>query len=330
MHMQTIQLHQETSQVIKANGCRPDFHQTLAQHKRVLLKDKITTLQINVGLLCNQTCRHCHLDAGPGRKEMMSAKTLDQIVAFARCGHFPTIDITGGAPELHPLINDIIQRLNPLCGTLIFRSNLTALAQKGNVLINHLKDNQVTLVVSLPSLYKVQAESVRGKGSFHTSIQTLKKLNELGYGKEHTGLKLDLVVNPTGAFLPPAQSGIEKRYHKVLSEKWGVVFNELYSFANVPLGRFRNWLIESGNYEQYMQKLASVFNPCTVDGLMCRNIMSVSWDGYLFDCDFNQAISLFMGNLKKHISERTQPPEPGNMIAIGNHCYTCTAGSGFT
>jgi radical SAM/Cys-rich protein len=255
------------------------------------------------------------MDAGPGRKEMMSAKTLDQVVAFARSGHLSTIDITGGAPELYPLIGSIIQRLKPLCGTLILRSNLTALARKWKTLIKPIRDNQVTVVASLPSLYEVQAESVRGKGSFRGGIQTLKRLTALGYGKENTGLELNLVLNPSGAFLPPAQIGIEKRYHTVLYEKWGIVFNRLYSFANVPLGRFRDWLIESGNYEKYIQKLADAFNPCTGEGL---------------DCDFNQAIRLFMGKQKRHLSDLTHLPEPGELIALADHCYTCTAGSGFT
>jgi len=313
---------------MKTEGC--DFINTISRHRLDLCKHEITTLQINIGLLCNQTCRHCHLEAGPDRKEMMSSQTAAQIVDFAQRSQIDTIDITGGAPELHPLLNDIIQELRPFCRTLILRSNLTALALKWERLFKGLKDQKVTVVASLPSLYGVQAEAVRGKGSFQGSLETLIKLNQLGYGQKGSGLKLDLVVNPSGAFLPPAQSGIEKRYKKVLVEKYDVAFNRLYSFANVPLGRFRDWLIDSGNYEAYLKKLVNAFNPDTVQGLMCRHILSVSWDGYLFDCDFNQALGLFMDNRKTHITDLDRPPRPGGLIAVGDHCYTCTAGCGFT
>jgi len=171
---------------------------------------------------------------------------------------------------------------------------------------------------------------VRGSGTFQGSLATLKRLNRLGYGMEGSGLNLNLVVSPSGAFLPPAQSGIEKRYKKVLIEKWDLAFNQLFSFANVPLGRFRNWLIESSNYEAYLKKLVKAFNPATIGGLMCRQMLSVSWDGYLFDCDFNQALRLFMGRRQTHISALTRLPKHGESIAVGDHCYTCTAGSGFT
>ena len=328
--MQITQPHKQTVQAGRVNTEGGDFYKCLTRHKLNLCKDEITTLQVNIGLLCNQVCRHCHLESGPGRKELMSAQTVAQVVDLARRFDFHTIDITGGAPELHPLIGDIVQRLRPFCRTLILRSNLTALAQQWEHLFKLLGDAQVTVVASLPSLYEVQVESVRGKGSFQRSIETLKKLNALGYGKENSGLELNLVVNPSGAFLPPAQSGIEKRYQKVLAEKWDVAFNKLYSFANVPLGRFRDWLIESNNYETYLKKLADAFNPAAVEGLMCRNMLSVSWDGYLFDCDFNQAIRLFMSKQKTHISDLVRPPRPGGFIAVGDHCYTCTAGSGFT
>jgi radical SAM/Cys-rich protein len=328
--MQTIQSQKEMDRagLVKKEGC--DFVGRLSRHKLDLSKDKITTLQINIGLLCNQACRHCHLEAGPRRKEMMTPQTVGQVVGVARRFNFNTIDITGGAPELHPMLGDILQRLRPFCRTLILRSNLTALSQKWKQLSTLFKDQRVTIVASLPSLYEVQAESVRGQGSFQESIKTLKKINRLGYGDEGSGLVLDLVVNPSGAFLPPAQSGIEKRYKKVLVEKWGIAFNKLYSFANVPLGRFKDWLIESNNFEAYQKKLVDAFNPATVKGLMCRNMLSVSWDGYLFDCDFNQALKLFMGKNKTHLADLTQIPGPGELIAVGDHCYTCTAGAGFT
>ncbi len=314
---------------IDTTGITP-FQQMLDRHGITLLKDNTTTLQINIGLRCNQTCRHCHLDASPSRGEMMIRETMDQVIEFARCGHFEIIDITGGAPELHPDLGNFIKSVSPYALKTILRSNLTALPRKLNHLVDILKESQTTIVASFPSLNEVQLESFRGKGSFQSSIDTLKTLNEMGYGKEKTGLELDLVVNPSGSFLPPSQIETENRFHRIIKQKWGIRFNRLYTFANVPLGRFRTWLVKSGNFENYMEKLISAFNPCAIKGLMCRNLVSVSWDGYLFDCDFNQAAGLFLGKQKIHVSEIKNPPEPGTPIAVGNHCFTCTAGSGFT
>lgn len=308
----------------------PPFVQTLATHGLTLLRAKTTVLQINVGFLCNQMCRHCHLEAGPSRNEIMRRDTMDQVCDLAGRGQFETIDITGGAPELHPDIKTFVSALSPLSPRTTFRSNLTALNQTGTSLMNHLKACNVGIVASFPSLNEAQTESIRGSGCFASSIEALKMLNRLGYGKEGTGLNLDLVVNPAGAFLPPAQEQIEKRYRKMLEQKWGITFNKVFSFANVPQGRFRSWLIRSDNFQKYMDKLVSAFNPCTIDGLMCRTLMSVSWDGYLFDCDFNQAAGRLMGNRKTHVSRMKTLPEPGNPIATDTHCYTCTAGSGFT
>lgn len=308
----------------------PTFYQTLLKHQLKLVKDTISTLQINVGLLCNQACRHCHLDAGADRREIMSAQTMDQVAALARVGDFKIIDITGGAPEMHPQIDEFIERLVPHATRMILRSNLTALAHKGLSLMTLLKDNAVIITASLPSLNEFQSETVRGRGTFHTGIDTLKKLNCLGYGQPESGLELNLVSNPAGAFLPPPQAGIEKRFHNVLAQKYGIVFNNLFSFANVPLGRYRRWLIQSDNFDAYITKLAAAFNPCTVPGLMCRAMLSVSWDGYLYDCDFNQAAGLPLENHPVYISNMTAPFPTGRSIAAGYHCYTCTAGSGFT
>jgi len=318
-----------SGQAIDTTDITP-FQQTLDRHGIKLLRDKTTTLQINIGLRCNQTCRHCHMDAGPGRAEMMIRNTMSQVIEFARCGHFETIDITGGAPELHPDLGDFIKSISSHASKTILRSNLTALSRKFSRLMNILKESGTTIVASFPSLNEVQLESFRGKGSFQSGIDTLKTLNEIGYGKDKTDLKLDLVVNPSGSFLPPSQVETENRFHRIVKQKWDICFNRLYTFANVPLGRFRTWLVKSGNFESYMDKLISAFNPCAIKGLMCRNLVSVSWDGYLFDCDFNQAAGLFLGTRKTHVSEVNNPPEPGTPIAVGNHCFTCTAGTGFT
>jgi len=307
------------------------FRQTLFRHGLSLERGKTTTLQINVGFLCNQTCRHCHLSAGPGRKENMSAKTADAVIAYAERSHFETIDITGGAPELNPNIVTLIEGLSPHAPKLMFRSNLSALNDgKRDHLMNLLKDKRAVIVASFPSLNEAQADSQRGDGIFRKSIDALRNLNGLGYGQQETGLQLDLVCNPTGAFLPAPQEPVTKRFREVLMDKWGIVFNNLFAFANVPLGRFRTWLEEKGNLESYLERLASGFNACAINGLMCRTMVSISWDGTLYDCDFNLARGLHMGKRKTHVSEITGPPSAGSSIAVGDHCYTCTAGAGFT
>jgi radical SAM/Cys-rich protein len=307
------------------------FRNNLAVHGIDLTRKKCTTLQINVGQLCNQSCKHCHLDAGPLRKEIMNEKTASEVIKLADRFRFQMIDITGGAPEMNPHIMMLISKLAPLTGTLVLRSNLTAIAadnQKG--LLELLTDNRVTITASLPSLNEAQSEAQRGEKTFASSIRTLRKLNAIGYGRPDSDLELNLVSNPAGAFLPSSQEQVEKRFRRVLADKWDITFNNLYVFANVPLGRFLAWLESSGNLENYILKLAEQFNPCTLEGLMCRSIVSVSWDGYLFDCDFNQSLQLYMGGKKRHVSELQDLPAPGDIIAVAEHCYTCTAGSGFT
>jgi len=307
------------------------FRQTLAKQALKLERGKTTTLQINVGLLCNQSCRHCHLDAGPHRPENMSAQTAQEVIAYAERSRFDVIDITGGAPELNPNIETLIKELSPLAPRLMIRSNLSVLEERyRGEWLGLLKDHRVVIVASLPSTNEAQADSQRGRGIFQTSVDTLRKLNAMGYGQDGTGLELDLVSNPTGAFLPTPQGQMEQRFREILTRKWGIVFNHLYSFANAPLGRFRQWLLQSENLESYLQRLASSFNPCAVEGLMCRTLVSVSWDGILYDCDFNLARDLPMGGRRTHVSRMEGPPEPGSPIAVGDHCYTCTAGAGFT
>jgi radical SAM/Cys-rich protein len=307
------------------------FGQTLAKHGLNLTRENTTTLQINVGMLCNQTCRHCHLEAGPNSEEIMNRETVDQVVAFAQKFPFEIIDITGGAPEMNPNLVDMIERLSGMASRLMLRSNLTALAHgERDYLIEVCKERRVVIVASFPSLNEAQAESQRGRGVFQISIDVLKKLNALGYGQPDSGLELNLVSNPTGAFLPSSQDQLEKRFCQVLQNKWGIVFNNLFSFANVPLGRFRQWLEQSGNLEKYLQKLATSFNPCAIEGLMCRSLISVSWEGYVFDCDFNLAAGLYLGGKKTHVTDLQELPKAGEPIAVSHHCYTCTAGAGFT
>jgi radical SAM/Cys-rich protein len=307
------------------------FSATLEEHGLTLLRDRTGTLQVNVGLLCNQTCRHCHLDAGPGRVESMSRRTVDDVVAYAdRCG-FDCVDITGGAPELLPDLDRLLEGMSPLCRKLMLRTNLTALEGAGlETLIDRCRSLRVTLVASFPSLNANQADAQRGRGVWEKCVRMLKTLNRIGYGLNDTGLELNLVVNPAGAFMPPGQCELEARYRRDLLRRWGISFNSLYSFANAPLGRFRSWLLSSGNYDQYLGKLAGSFNPDTVSSLMCRSLVSVSWEGLLYDCDFNQAAGLGHGDSRTHVTSQSGAPPAGTPVAVGDHCYACTAGAGFT
>jgi radical SAM/Cys-rich protein len=307
------------------------FARTLARHGLALTREKTQTLQVNVGLLCNQTCGHCHLNAGPGKTEVMTRQTADQIAAGAGRVSFETIDITGGAPEMNPDIAYIVKALAARTPKLIFRSNLSALNDDGRAhLMDLLKRLKVTIVASFPSLNESQADAQRGDGTFKASIDALKTLNGMGYAQPGTGLELNLVSNPTGAFTAADQVQTEKRFRQMLDRKWGIRFNHLFSFSNAPLGRFRRWLERSGNLSAYMKKLADGFNPCAVAGVMCRTLVSVSWDGYLYDCDFNLARGLPMGRNRLHVTEMAGRPEAGRAIATADHCYTCTVGAGFT
>jgi len=307
------------------------FRTTLMEHGLSLERGQTTILQINVGLLCNQACKHCHLEAGPDRTELMDDGVMNEVVSYAERGHFETIDITGGAPELHPRLVLFLKTLAPLCDRLMVRSNLSAMEEVGpERFIKEFSGQHVAVVVSLPATNSGQTESQRGAGVFDKCIRALRRLNGAGYGMEDSGLELDLVSNPTGAFLPPSQALAERRFRDQLKKKWGIHFNHLYTFANVPLGRFRKWLRLSGNLQSYLDRLAKGFNPCALEGVMCRFLVSVGWDGNLYDCDFNLAKRLPIGRRKTHVSEMHGPPDPGSPIAVGDHCYTCTAGSGFT
>ena len=307
------------------------FRTTLTEQGLSLVRDRTTTLQINVGLLCNQTCRHCHLEAGPHRREVMNLQTIEDVIAYARRGGFPVADITGGAPELNPHLTRLITGLAPHTKRIMVRSNLTALTDgPRSTLMECFKEHRVVVVGSFPSLQAAQTDIQRGPGVFQSSLNALRQLNALGYGQADSGLELDLVSNPGGAFFPPSQTEAEKRFRKELENLWGLVFNHLYVFANVPLGRYRDWLDRSGNLQRYQEKLASGFNPATLAGVMCRSLVSVSWEGFLYDCDFNLAVDLLYEGRKVHVSEMEGPPPAGAPIRVGDHCYACTAGSGFS
>ncbi|MEW5735866.1 MAG: arsenosugar biosynthesis radical SAM (seleno)protein ArsS [Thermodesulfobacteriota bacterium] len=303
------------------------FAKTLEAHGIDLNRGETSTLQVNMGLLCNQVCRHCHLSAGPQRSEIMDRETALQVAEYARRGRFSVVDITGGAPELNPNLRSLISAVAPHAQVTL-RANLTALAEDQTGLLTFLADHRVRITCSFPALTASQLDSQRGPGVFEKSLSTLRSLNEKGYGGQSLGL--DLVVNPAGAFLPSPQAETEKRFRDALGKTHGIAFNNLFCFANVPWGRFRDFLTRSGNLAPYMERLKRAFNPCAVSGVMCRTLVSVSWDGFLYDCDFNLAAGLPWGGRKTHVSTMEAPPAPGSRIATSDLCFTCTAGAGFT
>lgn len=317
--------------MVLEKGVVEAFPQFLNRQRLELVRARTTVLQINVGLVCNLTCRHCHLEAGRTRRELMNMEVARAVIDFTRRHFFRVIDITGGAPELNPILPHLIESLSPLTTELILRSNLALMAEGDyDHILDLCTDRRVTIVCSFPSLRKEQFESQRGQDVFARVIEALRKLNSKGYGLPDTGLRLDLASNPTGAFLAASQAQVEKKFRLELEKNFGVTFTNLYAFCNVPLGRFKQWLVQTENYEGYMQKLFSSFNPCALSGLMCRSLISVSWDGYLYDCDFNQAANIPLGGRKTHISEVETVPAEGHYIGAGEHCYACTAGAGFT
>lgn len=261
----------------------------------------------------------------------MSRETMGDVIDFARRVSFREADITGGAPEMAPDLPFLIEGLAPLVPRLMLRTNLTALAEREREpLLDLCIAKRVVLMASFPSTDPAKTDLQRGQGVADAGIAMLRKLNAIGYGMEGSGLELNLVSNPVGAHLPAAQERAERKFKLYMRRKWGVGFNRLFGFANVPMGRYRKWLIDSGNHDVYMRTLAESFSPCTVAGLMCRTLISVSWEGYLFDCDFNLSAGRFHAGRRTHVSDIPGMPTPGTPIEIGDYCYTCTAGSGFT
>ena len=289
--------------------------------------------QLNIGKLCNQTCAHCHVDAGPDKKlENMDRATLErclEIIASVPTIH--TVDITGGAPEMNAHFRWFVEECTKLGKTVMNRCNLTIITanKKYNGLPDFFVKNKVHIVSSLPYFSKGRTDSQRGDGTFEASIIALQMLNKVGYGVEGTGLKLDLVYNPSGAFLPDTQAVLEPEFKRQLKRKYDIVFNNLFAITNMPISRFLDYLLETENYEEYMEKLVEAFNPGTIMGLMCRNTISVSWDGYMYDCDFNQMLDLRVAAPKsQHISNFDFEVLKDRNIVLNQHCYGCTAGAG--
>ncbi len=290
----------------------------------------ITVFQINVGKLCNQTCHHCHVDAGPDRKEIMTRETAEECIRALARTSIPTVDITGGAPELNPHFRWLVEQARALGRHVIDRCNLTVLLLAGQAdLADFLARHQVEIIASLPYYRASQTDAQRGAGVFDKSIEALRKLNALGYGRDATGLALNLVYNPVGAYLPPKQEAIEAQFKRELHRRHGVVFNRLYTLTNMPISRFLEFLLATGNYAGYIERLVNAFNPAAAAGVMCRYTLSVGWDGTLYDCDFNQMLELPLSyGAPRHIRDFDAAALDRRRIVTASHCYGCTAGAG--
>lgn len=311
----------------------PVFSQKIGEFGYAPLRPTgIEIFQVNIGKLCNQTCAHCHVDAGPDKKtENMSRETLEICLDILK--KYPsinTVDITGGAPEMNPHFRWFVEESRKLGKKVMDRCNLTIIEsnKKYHDLPAWFAENKVQIVSSLPHFSKTRTDAQRGDGVFEDSIAALQKLNAVGYGQMGSGLSLDLVYNPSGAFLPGSQAGLEHEFKQQLQRRYGIVFNNLYAITNMPISRFLDYLLESGNYESYMETLVNAFNPATVAGVMCRNTISVSWDGYLHDCDFNQMLGLKVAASGTHVRDFDFEQLINRSIVLNQHCYGCTAGAG--
>ncbi len=329
---QTTQLNILSNGIFK-EGLLPTFADKIAPLGHFPLKpSKIEIFQVNVGYMCNQVCKHCHVDAGPDRKEIMTRETMQQCLDVIANTGIHTLDLTGGAPEMNPDFRWFVVEANKRgVREIIVRSNLTIILAnpKYHDLPGFFKENKVRVVSSLPFYQAAKTDRQRGQGVFERSIKALEMLNAVGYGKEGSGLTLDLVYNPSGAFLPSNQAELEKDFKKELKEHFDIDFNGLFTITNMPISRFLEFLVRTENYEEYMEKLVMAFNPAAVAGVMCRNTISIDYDGYMYDCDFNQMLGLKVAkDAGQHIREFDIKKLEDRNIAINQHCYGCTAGAG--
>ena len=308
------------------------FQQKLNENGLYPLKPtNIEIFQVNIGKMCNQVCKHCHVDAGPDRKEIMTKETMQQCLeALKKNPSLKTVDLTGGAPEMNPDFRWLVEEIKKLDRHIIVRCNLTIILanKKYHDLPQFYKQHYIEVVSSLPFYTQDRTDRQRGNGVFEESIKALQMLNEVGYGKEGTGLILNLVYNPAGAFLPPSQEALKREFKNSLMGKYGIEFNNLFAITNLPISRFLDYLLQTGNYENYMEKLVNSYNPVAAANVMCRNTVSVGWDGYLYDCDFNQMLELKVSCSSKHIADFNTNDLNNREIIVGQHCYGCTAGSG--
>ncbi|MFN7954933.1 MAG: arsenosugar biosynthesis radical SAM (seleno)protein ArsS [bacterium] len=290
----------------------------------------IEVLQVNVGKLCNQTCRHCHVDAGPDRVESMTRETLECCLAVVAEAAIPTVDLTGGAPELHPHFRWFVERAAALGAHVIDRCNLTVLGAPSLAdLPDFFAEHGVEVVCSLPHHRAPSTDRQRGDGVFERSIAGLRRLNQVGYGRGDPRRRLVLVTNPVGAFLPGAQASLEREWKRELARRHGVEFDALYTVTNMPISRFLEWLVDSANLSAYMERLVQAFNPLAARGVMCRSMISVGWDGRLHDCDFNQMLDLTVeAGMPRHVAEFDAALLGARRVVVGRHCFGCTAGAG--
>ena len=290
------------------------------------------TLQVNLGYKCNQSCLHCHVNAGPTRTELMARETIFEVIAYLKDAGIKTLDVTGGAPELNPLFRMLVEAARNIGVRVIDRCNLTILFEPGQQdLAQFLADQQVEVVASLPCYMEDNVDRQRGKGVFGTSIRALQLLNRLGYGQPGSALKLNLVYNPQGPVLPPEQKQLQQDYKQHLRDSYDIVFNELYVITNMPIQRFGSTLVSKGQFEHYMNLLKNAYQPANLDTVMCRTLLSVDWQGYVYDCDFNQMLELpiaWKNRPRTHLRELIGANLEGNPIVVRDHCYGCTAGQG--
>lgn len=293
----------------------------------------VEILQVNVGYMCDLTCSHCHVDAGPDRKEIMTRETMQYCLNAIKTLNIHTVDITGGAPEMNPHFQWFIEEIRAINKhiDIIVRSNLTILVanKKFRTYPDFFKKHHLTVIASMPCYTQDNVDKQRGNGVFNRSIEALQHLNTLGYGIEGTGLQLHLVYNPGGASLPGDQWGLQADYKRILKADWDIAFNNLYTITNLPISRFLEFLIENDKYDYYMELLVNAFNPLAVTGVMCRNTISVDWQGNVYDCDFNQMLELPLdADAPRHIKDVDAEKLNGRSIVLGQHCYGCTAGAG--
>lgn len=315
------------------DGTLPTFEEKIKAYQLDAIRPKtLKILQINLGYMCNQVCAHCHVDAGPDRKEMMLDQTLEDCLSVMRNNPIETVDLTGGAPEMHPKFRRFVEqiRTQTTVKEIIVRSNLTIIManKKYHDLPIFFAKHKVHVISSLPFYKRNRTDRQRGSGVYDQSIKALLKLNEVGYGKAHSSLELDLVYNPSGAFLPGDQQALENDFKKALKEDFDIDFNRLFTITNLPISRFLDYLIASENYEEYMHTLVEAFNPVAAENVMCTNTLSVSWEGYLYDCDFNQMLELKVASNHQHIRDFNLNALEKRKIHLSQHCYGCTAGAG--
>lgn len=297
-----------------------------------LRRKRLQTLQVNLGYLCNQSCTHCHVNAGPNRTEVMTSDTVDAVIDFLDESQVKRLDLTGGAPELNPYFRRLVIAARALNVEVIDRCNLTVLLESGQEdLAEFLAGQEVEIVASLPCYSEENVNSQRGKGVFHDSIIALRQLNRLGYGEANSGLQLNLMYNPTGPFLPPSQRTLEVDYRQHLDDQYGIHFNQLFTLVNMPIQRFGSTLVSKGEFEDYMTLLRGSFSSENLSKVMCRELISVDWQGLVYDCDFNQMLGLPLlidGNKRPHIRDVRSVNLEDQPIEVADHCYGCTAGSG--